>query len=73
MSGNPPILTGKRKRAAISYAEPDDLLELESDEEQEDLSAQAELIDSDEDETFGTRRKVCYLYCRHYEVAFLTL
>ena len=73
MSGNLPILTGKRKRAAISYAEPDDLLELESDEEQEDLSAQAELIDSDEDETFGTRRKVCYLYCRYYEVALLKL
>ena len=73
MSGNTPILTGKRKRAAISYAEPDDVLELESDEEQEDLSVQAQLTESDDDEAFGTRRKVCYLYCRHYEVALLKL
>lgn len=73
MSGNPSILTGKRKRAAVSYAEPDDLLELESNEEQEDLSVQAQLTESDDDETFGTRRKVCYLCCRHYEVALLKL
>ena len=73
MSDNPSILTGKRKRATVSYAELDDLLELESDEEQEDLSVQAQLTESDDDETFGTRRKVCYLYCRHYEVALLKL
>lgn len=72
MSDNPPILTGKRKRAAISYAEPDDVLGLESDEEQEELSVQAQLTDSDDDETFGTRRKVCHPYRCHYEVALLT-
>ena len=73
MSGNPPILSGKRKRAAVSYAEPDDLLELQSDEEQEELSVQAQSTDSDDDETFGTRRRVRPPCCRHYELALLTL
>ena len=61
MSDNPPILTGKRKRAAVSYAEPDDAAELQSDEEQLELVTQPTSIDSDDDETFGARRKVCPL------------
>ena len=73
MSDNPPILTGKRKRAAVSYAEPDDILELQSDEEPEELSIQAQSIDSDDDETFGVRRKVGNMFFRYYEVALLTL
>jgi hypothetical protein len=61
MSGNPSILTGKRKRAAVSYAEPDDVLDLESDEEHNALLAPASLTESDDDDdddTFGARRKV---------------
>jgi hypothetical protein len=61
MSDNPPILTGKRKRAAVSYAEPDDVLDLQSDEEQNALLAPADLTESnddDDDHTFGARRKV---------------
>lgn len=61
MSDKSLILTGKRKRAAISYAEPEDVLELESDEEQEELPAQVQSTDSDEDETFDTRPKVSSL------------
>lgn len=61
MSDNTPILTGKRKRAAVSYTEPDDLLELQSDEEQEELPVQAQLTDSDDDETYGSRSKVSSL------------
>lgn len=72
MSDNPPILTGKRKRAAVSYAEPDDVLELQSDEELKELSIQAQSTDSDDDETFGARRKVRHWDFRHYEVALLT-
>lgn len=62
MSNNPPILTGKRKRAAVSYAEPDDVLELQSDEEQEELVAQADPDDNDHDGTYGSRSKVCSIF-----------
>jgi len=64
MSNKSLILTGKRKRAAVSYAEPDDDLELQSDEDQNHLLAPADLTESDadddddDDETFGARRKV---------------
>ena len=67
MSNKSLILTGKRKRAAVSYAEPDDDLELQGDEDQNHLLAPADLTESDaddddddddDDETFGARRKV---------------
>jgi len=72
MPDNPPARTGKRKRAAISYAEPDEVLELLSDEEQEELPVQAQSNDSDDDATFGSRRKVRHPHCYHYEAALLT-
>jgi hypothetical protein len=57
------VLTGERKRAAISYAEPDDVLEMLSDEEQVEPTAHTDLNDSDDDddddddeETFGTHK-----------------
>jgi hypothetical protein len=58
MSDNPPILTGKRKRAAVSYAEPDDVFEPQSDDEQVELLVPANMSDSDDGDTFGVRRKV---------------
>lgn len=60
MSNKSLILTSKRKRAAVSYAEPDDDLELQSDEEQNHPLALIDLTesDADDDETFGARRKV---------------
>ncbi|GAB7331299.1 hypothetical protein MBLNU13_g02746t1 [Cladosporium sp. NU13] len=57
MSDNSPILIGKRRRAAISYAEPDDVLELQSDDEQEELSVQTDPDDNDDDGTYGSRSK----------------
>jgi hypothetical protein len=56
MADNPLVLTGKRKRAAISYVEPDDVEELQSDEEQSELLAPLDVSDSDSDDgdrTFG--------------------
>jgi hypothetical protein len=58
MSDNSLVLTGKRKRATVSYVEPDDVVELrnDEDEEQDELLAPLVLSDSDDDGTFG---KVC--------------
>lgn len=73
MSDNPPVLTGKRKRAAVSYAELDDVFELPSDEEQVEPVIPTNSIDSDDDETFGTRRKVCFLLSLSHGASLLTL
>ena len=62
MSDNSLILTGKRKRAAISYAEPDDDFEPQSDDEQVQLLVPADMSDSDDGDTFGVPPKVRSLH-----------
>ena len=62
MSDKSLILTGKRKRAAVSYAEPDDVFEFQSDEEQVELAAQPDMSNSDDEDTFGVRPKVRFLH-----------
>lgn len=64
MSANPPVFTGKRKRAVVSYKEPDDLVELESESDSKEPAAKTtwdDEGDTDDDEDFSTRRKVCHL------------
>lgn len=58
---NPPVVTGKRKRATISYAEIDNAFDSADDDEQE-LQASDEniLTDDDDDDSFSTRRKVSH-------------
>ncbi len=58
MSDKSLILTGKRKRAAVSYAEPDDVFDPQSDGEQVELSVPADMSDSDDGDTFGVPSKV---------------
>ena len=63
MSDKPLILTGKRKRAAVSYAEPDDdVFEPQSDDEQTALLVSTDLSDSEDGGTFGVRSKVRFLH-----------
>lgn len=62
MSARAPILAGKRKRAVVSYKEPDDLVELESESDQKEPAVKTtwdDEGDSDDDGDFSTRRKVC--------------
>lgn len=56
-SKNPPAVTGKRKRATISYAEVDDIDDFLSDSQDVEPADKPDLSDSDDDETFSTRRK----------------
>jgi hypothetical protein len=58
MSDKSLILTGKRKRAAVSYTEPDDDFEPQSDDEQVELVVQGDPSDNEDDQTYGSRRKV---------------
>lgn len=55
--GSPPVVTGKRKRPAVSYVESnallDDVLSDAGSDNDEDND-----IQSDDDGTFGSRRKV---------------
>lgn len=63
--GSPPVVTGKRKRPAVSYVESnallDDVLSNAKSDKDEDSDDQ-----SDDDGTFGSRRKVRFrvLDCR---------
>lgn len=54
---NPPVVTGKRKRATISYAEVDDVDDSLSHFQDIEPAGNPDLSDSDDDETFSTRRK----------------
>lgn len=67
------ILTGKRKRAAVSYVEPDEIAEAHTDEEQVESASETDLDDSDDDQTFSTRRKVFNPPLYSHPVSFLTL
>jgi len=62
MSDKSLILTGKRKRAAVSYAEPDDDFESQSDDEQVELLVPDDVSDSDDGDTFGVQPKVRSLH-----------
>ena len=62
MSDRSLVLTGKRKRAAVSYAEPDDVFDSQSDNEQEELPVSADMSDSDDSDTFGVSPKVRFLH-----------
>lgn len=54
---SPPILTGKRKRTTVSYIEVDeDLDDVLSD--LEEASDEESAVETDDDGTFGSRRKV---------------
>lgn len=55
---NPPLLTGKRKRATVSYAELEDAFDLDGYDQNVERSDDAAILDDDQDESFGTRRKV---------------
>jgi hypothetical protein len=55
----PPVLTGKRKRATVSYVDVEG--EIDATSKDEDLKPVEEIItsDSDEDADFGISHKVC--------------
>lgn len=55
----PPVLTGKRKRATVSYVEVDGDIDIVSNDEDPKPVEDTTTIESDEDETFSTSRKVC--------------
>lgn len=63
MSADATILSGKRKRAVVSYKEPDDLAEFESESDEPQLPTKATRDDSedsdDDEDAFTTHRKVC--------------
>lgn len=57
----PPVLTGKRKRATVSYVEVEGEIDAMGNDEEPKLADEIITNDSDEDEAFTTGRKVCRL------------
>jgi hypothetical protein len=57
----PPVLTSKRKRATVSYAEVENIPDPLSDDEDPEPVKEVTVIDSDEDDDldFSVGRKVC--------------
>lgn len=55
--GSPPVVTGKRKRPAVSYVESNALLDDVLSDAESDNDEYSD-VQSDDDGTFGTRRKV---------------
>lgn len=59
---SPPVLTGKRKRTAVSYVDTDDILDEVLSDVGESSNDENDIV-SDDDGTFGSRRKVKRLIC----------